>query len=226
MRRLLVLTVVSAALTFPAAASAADPMLTGTVGPGFTITLRTQAGAAVQHLDPGTYEIRISDQSEAHSFHLLGPGVDTATTPAEVGDVTWLLTLKDGTYSFFCDVHSTTMLGTFTVGNAAATPPPPPPVKPPTGGATRLTGTVGPAFTISLKRGTAAVRKLTAGRYAITVRDLASGHNFHLSGPGVNKRTTVPFTGTVTWRVALRRGTYRFVCDAHPTVMRGSFSVT
>lgn len=225
MRGLLVLAVLATALALPAAAPAADPVLIGTVGPGFTISLRKPDGTAVKQLDPGTYEFRISDESEEHNFHLLGPGVDTATTVAETGTtVTWLLTLKEGRYTFFCDPHSNTMFGTFVAGNPPAEPPPPP--KPPTGGAQALTGTVGPAFTISLKRGTAAVKKLAHGTYAITVRDLAPGHNFHFTGPGVNKKTNVPFTGKVRWTVTLRRGTYTFVCDPHSSIMRGRFTVT
>jgi plastocyanin len=232
MRRLLVLTLAAAGLLLPAAAPAADPVLIGTVGPGFTISLRTPAGAAVQHLDVGTYEIRISDNSDEHNFHLLGPGVDTATTVAETGSITWTLALKDGKYSFFCDPHSTAMTGEFTVGTGVAAGG-----SPPTGGGgggtttapkagAKLTGTVGPGFTISLKRGAAAVKKLAAGSYTVTVRDRSLDHDFHLSGPGVSKKTGVEFRGTVTWKVRLRKGTYRFVCDPHVAVMRGTFRVT
>jgi plastocyanin len=49
-------------------------------------------------------------------------------------------------------------------------------------------------------------------------------HNFHLSGPGVDQAT--PFeAGTWTWNVTFTDGTYRFHCDAHPTIMKGSFTV-
>jgi plastocyanin len=57
------------------------------------------------------------------------------------------------------------------------------------------------------------------------VRDLASVHNFHLRGPGVNKKTSLARRVTVTWTLTLRAGTYRFVCDNHPD-LRGSFRVT
>jgi plastocyanin len=42
--------------------------------------------------------------------------------------------------------------------------------------------------------------------------------------PGYNRRTTLAFRGTQTWRVALRRtGTLRFLCDPHAAEgMRGS----
>ena len=69
--------------------------------------------------------------------------------------------------------------------------------------------------------------RLKAGRYRIVVRDRSRMHNFHLSGLGVNKRTTVPFRGTTTWTVSFRKGrTYRFVCDPHAKRMKGSFRAT
>jgi hypothetical protein len=73
----------------------------------------------------------------------------------------------------------------------------------------------------------ARVRRLKAGRYRIVVRDRSAKHNFHLLGPGVNKRTTARFRGTVTWTVTLRKGkTYRFVSDPQARRMRGSFRAT
>ena len=89
-----------------------------------------------------------------------------------------------------------------------------------------LTGTVGPGFTITLKKGSAKVTKLKAGKYTIVVRDLASNHNFHLSGPGLNKKTSTPSKGTSTWRVTLKKGTYRYVCDPHAAIMKGKFTVS
>ena len=40
----------------------------------------------------------------------------------------------------------------------------------------------------------------------------------------MNERPGVEFTGEVTWHVTFRDGTYTFVCDVHPTSMRGSFT--
>jgi hypothetical protein len=64
--------------------------------------------------------------------------------------------------------------------------------------ATKLSGTVGPGFTITLKNSSGKpVKKLKSGRYTISVSDKSPIHNFHLSGPGVDKEiTSVPFTGT------------------------------
>jgi hypothetical protein len=91
----------------------------------------------------------------------------------------------------------------------------------------RLTGTVGPGFTIALKQGSRAVRLLKPGRYSIVVADKSNIHDFHLKGPGLNKViTTVDFVGTKTVLVTLRNGTYTFVCDPHLTQMKGSFRVS
>ena len=85
----------------------------------------------------------------------------------------------------------------------------------------RLTANDGPGFTITMS-----AKTVKAGTYKITVHDRASIHNFHLIGPGVNKKTSVAAVTTVTWTVALKRGTYRFVCDPHATIMKGVLRVT
>ena len=91
----------------------------------------------------------------------------------------------------------------------------------------KLTGTVGPGFTITLKRGTAPVRVLKAGFYSLTVADKASIHNFQIEGPGLDRRvTTVGFTGTKTVTIRFRRGTYKYYCMPHESTMHGSFKVT
>jgi plastocyanin len=88
----------------------------------------------------------------------------------------------------------------------------------------KLTGTVGPSFTIKLTKNGTKVTKLKAGKYSLTVNDLSSQHNFHLTGPGVNKKTSVGGTGKTTWTVTLQKNrTYRFVCDPHASTMKGSF---
>jgi hypothetical protein len=84
---------------------------------------------------------------------------------------------------------------------------------------------VGPGFTIRLTRSGRRVTSLRAGRYRITVRDLSPFHNFHLVGPGLNRKTAVGARATQTWTVRLRRGVYRFRCDPHARMMKGSFRV-
>jgi plastocyanin len=89
-----------------------------------------------------------------------------------------------------------------------------------------LKATDGPGFTISLKKGKTKVTKLKAGKYKIVVRDLSNIHNFHLKGPGLDKKTGVGSKGTFTWTVRLKKGTYKYVCDPHAAIMKGSFKVT
>jgi plastocyanin len=108
------------------------------------------------------------------------------------------------------------VLGLFVVAPSSAAPAAP-----------RLVATVGPGYTISLKKGSAKVKTLKAGRYTIAVNDKSSSHDFHLSGPGVNEKTSIGRTGKATWTVTFQKGkTYRYVCDAHAFEMRGSFKVT
>jgi plastocyanin len=102
---------------------------------------------------------------------------------------------------------------TLTTLSEAATPP-------------KLVGTVGPGFTITLKRFNKPLKTLPAGRYSITVSDKSSIHNFHLKGPVSRELTTVGFVGTKTVILMLKKGRYTFVCDPHFTSMKGSFTVT
>jgi plastocyanin len=206
------------------AAAFAQTKLIAEVGlnDAFQISLRTEGGAAVTDLPAGAYDIEIRDHSDLHNFHLRGPGgVDVSTDVAFIGTRTVQVTLQDkARYTFQCDPHFSSMRGTFTTGGGPPVSPPPPKPKLKT-----LTATVGPGRTISLRSGTRRVSRLTAGRYRIVVRDRSKLHNFHLSGPGVNKRTAVRFSGTVTWTVTLRRGRYTFVCDPHRALMKGGFRV-
>lgn len=92
----------------------------------------------------------------------------------------------------------------------------------------RLLGTVGPGFTITLTN--AAGRRLVrvrAGSYVLIVRDRSRIHDFHLTGPGLDRVVTgVAFRGTKTLRVTLKPGRYRYLCDPHAFAMHGSFRVT
>lgn len=91
----------------------------------------------------------------------------------------------------------------------------------------KLRGTVGPDFTIKLKQGSKRVTNLRAGTYVLVVSDRSPIHDFHISGPGLNKVVTgVSLVGSKTIRIKLRRGTYRYVCDPHRTLMHGRFAVS
>jgi hypothetical protein len=59
----------------------------------------------------------------------------------------------------------------------------------------------------------APVRRLRAGDYQISVTDHSPTRNFHLSGPMVNRKTTLVFVGKTVWTLKLVNGTYRFYSD-------------
>ena len=91
----------------------------------------------------------------------------------------------------------------------------------PAGAATpKLLGTVGPGFTITLTK-----KPSKAGKYTLVVSDKSSIHNFHLTGPGVNVKTSVAATGSKTFRITLKKGKYTFLCDPHASTMRGTFRI-
>lgn len=90
----------------------------------------------------------------------------------------------------------------------------------------KLVATVGPGFTIVLRDASGArVTKLDPGTYDIEVEDLSDEHNFHLTGPGVNRTTDVVETGRFSWTVTFTNGAYRYICDPHVGSMSGSFIV-
>lgn len=87
-------------------------------------------------------------------------------------------------------------------------------------------GSVGPGFTIGLELGGKKVATLKHGTYRFVINDRSSIHDFHLTGPGLNRTiTTVDFTGTKSIVLTLKRGVYRYFCDPHSDVMHGSFRV-
>ena len=67
----------------------------------------------------------------------------------------------------------------------------------------RLTATVGPGYTITLKKGSSTVRTLKRGTYLVTVRDRSSDHDFHLRGPVSRMLSSVGWTGTFSSRGAV-----------------------
>jgi plastocyanin len=84
--------------------------ISGTVGPGFEISVDQTSVA------PGSYTLEVEDLSDAHNFHLTGPGgVDVATDVAGEGTETFNVELEAGTYEFVCDPHASTMNGTIEV---------------------------------------------------------------------------------------------------------------
>ena len=210
------------ALLGPGPAAGDNPQLFATVEGVITITFVDANGVPVTKLDPGTYEIVVNDASDQHNFHLSGPGVDLKTETNDIVTVTWTVTFVQGRYVFQCDPHSG-MRGDFVVGNP---PPPAAPPPPPTVGPGKLRGDVNDNFEITLRsaRGAKVGAVRGGAAYQIAVRDRSAEHNFHLSGPGVNRTTSVTRRQTATWRVRFRKGArYAFYCDPHREDMRGTF---
>ena len=94
----------------------ASGTLEGETGPGFEIEVK-QNGEDAESVKAGTYTLKVEDKSDAHNFHLIGPGVDKVVTDVGfVGDKTVTVTLKKGTYTYQCDPHASSgMKGTFEV---------------------------------------------------------------------------------------------------------------
>jgi plastocyanin len=95
-----------------AATGAGGATITGSVGPGFDISVDGAEG-----LSPGTYTLVVDDQASEHNFHLTGPGgVDVSTNVGDEGEESFEVELAAGEYTFVCDPHASQMRGTFTVG--------------------------------------------------------------------------------------------------------------
>jgi plastocyanin len=90
--------------------------LNGTVGPGYTITLK-QNGKLVKTLKAGTYKLVIADKAHIHAFSLDGPhGYAKDFTPVQfVGTKTFTVKLKAGSYKYYCPPHESIMFGRFKV---------------------------------------------------------------------------------------------------------------
>jgi plastocyanin len=200
------------------ALAASVATLTGSVGANdaFQIGLVDGSGAAVTHVDPGTYTLVVHDLSTLHNFHLFGPGgVDVATAVDTTGDSTFTVTLVDGIYTFQCDPHSFSgMRRQFAVGTATLPAPPAKrTVSKPT--VSKLTGSL-----VGTRARLAGTAGLKAGRAVIRVTDRSRTDGFVLRGPGVSRVTGVAARGAVTWSVTLRAGTYTYGSLRHPAARR------
>jgi len=94
----------------------------------------------------------------------------------------------------------------------------------------KLTGKVGPGFTITLKKGAVKVKSLKAGKYMFAISDTSGIHNFTVErekgGKFEKTLTGTAFTGNKTVAVTLKRGTYKYYCSIHESEMFGFFKVT
>jgi plastocyanin len=90
-----------------------------------------------------------------------------------------------------------------------------------------LTAEVGPGFTIEVKLAGKDLKTIKAGTYTMKVQDKSTMHNFHLIGPGLNRKTAVGTTSETSWTVKLKPGKYTYQCDPHARAgMKSSFRVT
>jgi plastocyanin len=92
------------------------PKLKGTLGPGFTITLKNSKGKTVKLLKVGKYRFVVTDKASIHNFTLDGPGLEdkAITATGFTGTKSVTLKLKKGKYKYYCTVHPD-LKGTFKV---------------------------------------------------------------------------------------------------------------
>ena len=99
--------------------SASATTLKGTVGPGFTISLKDSKGHKVKTLKAGTYKIAITDKADIHTFSLKqktgGKFNKDLTSDVFKGKKTVTVKLTKGKWQFYCAVHPDSMFGNFTV---------------------------------------------------------------------------------------------------------------
>jgi hypothetical protein len=116
--------VVAAAVALGSAGAAmaftsATPTLNGTVGPGFTISLKDSKGKKVKTLKAGTYKFVITDKADIHTFDLVkksgGKFHKEITGGNFVGKKTAVIKLTKGNWRYYCAIHPTEIFANFTV---------------------------------------------------------------------------------------------------------------
>ena len=60
--------------------------------------------------------------------------------------------------------------------------------------------------------------------YTFIVSDRSAKQNFHLQGPGLNKKTGTKQVGRLSFTTNLAKGTYKYSSDANPK-LKGTFKV-
>src|SRR5919199_2747418 len=109
--------VAATALLAPAAghATASKTLLNGTVGPGFTITLKDAKGHKVTKLKAGVYAFKISDKASIHNFVLEqesgGKFEKDLTSVSFVGTKSSKIKLRAGKCKYYCKPHESSMFG-------------------------------------------------------------------------------------------------------------------
>ena len=199
------------AFTLTASGAAEPGRLVATVGPDFTIRIDDANGQRVQSVPEGAYTLLVRDLSAEHNFVLAdkpaGLKLRVDSGVEFVGEKTFEIQLERGAYGYACSPHWQVMNGTLTVFPAPTATPKPKPL---------------PVLRAGVSRGGTATapRAAKPRRYRLVVKDSSKRHNFHLAGPGVNRRTGIAFTGTASWSIRLARGTYRYGSDPEPLESR------
>jgi len=108
----------AAALATSAWSRPAAATLTGTVGPGFTISL-TQGGQKVKALKAGTYTLVVTDKAAIHNFVLEeehgGKFEKAVTSVPFTGTKTVTVKLTAGSWKVYCAPHESVMFQDFRV---------------------------------------------------------------------------------------------------------------
>jgi hypothetical protein len=117
MRKLLLIAIVCGVVAAGTASASGSTKVLGTVGPGFTISLKSTTGKKLSSLRAGTYTFVVADKSSNHNFTVKGPGIAnrTITGTGFTGTKTAVLTLRAGSYTLYCTVHPTSVTTTITV---------------------------------------------------------------------------------------------------------------
>jgi hypothetical protein len=119
-RRLLLSALAAGALASAVQAGATRyPRLEGTVGPGFTITLRDSHAKRVTNAKAGTYTFVVRDRASSHDFTLEqvsgGAFEQVLTGDGLTGTRTVTVKLTPGKWRYFCVAHEPAMFGFFMV---------------------------------------------------------------------------------------------------------------
>jgi plastocyanin len=124
MKALSIIAVLTAAALAVAGAAfssgTSTPTLKGVVGPGYSVSL-TKGGKKVKSLKAGKYKIVVSDKSNFHNSVLEREQPEKPKLEKDItgtgftGTKTVTMTLKPGSWRFYCSVHESQMHQDFKV---------------------------------------------------------------------------------------------------------------
>jgi hypothetical protein len=184
-------------------------------------------------IPPGTYTVKVIDDTTQHNFHLTGPGVEQSTGIGDMATPTWTVTFQaGGQYEFLCDEHPDFMYGYFNgagAGSGGSSSGGSSSGGSSSGGTSSggsssggtssggtsssggthtsllgtLIGRVNPAGKLTLTYGGIPVTKVKAGRYKITVADKSPKRSFLVKRTGSGATTVTSVPFVGTHSVTL-----------------------